>query len=376
MQSAGKSITSILIGIAIDQQMIHGVEKKVYKLFPEYEGTRWVDNKYDINISHLLTMTAGLDWDEVSTPAFTDSRNTLYQMGRSDNQIEFVLQREAIESPGERFNYNGGLSILLGGIIQNVSELSSDTFAEEYLFSLLGISRYRWYKYNNKFVATNGGLFLTSRDMAKIGYLMLKGGKWKGRQIVSRNWVYESTIRHVTPDSVIADGYGYHWWCSKGEINEQIIKAFYAAGHGGQFIFVFPSLDLVAVFTSKVYDNPRGILRPFLILNKFIIPAIMASAPKPKAIVLDAAILDKYVGKYKTKNSGIKFNITRKHDKIYLKFSLIDKTELFPIAENSFLGTSKYTGDFQINFVEKEKGKSKYAIVHFAFRNWRFDKLN
>jgi CubicO group peptidase (beta-lactamase class C family) len=139
LHSVSKSITSILVGIAIDRKMIPNVNKQVYEFFPNYIDTRWVDQKYDITLEQVLTMSAGIDWDERSKP-LTNSRNDIVALVfYSDDWIRYVLNKELVELPGERFNYSGGLNILLGGIIKESSGLYADKFAERYLFGPLNI---------------------------------------------------------------------------------------------------------------------------------------------------------------------------------------------------------------------------------------------
>ena len=226
MYSASKSITSILVGIAMDQKMIPNVDQKAYAFLPEYKGTKWVDQKYDITLKHVLTMSAGIDWEDWKYPHH-DARNSTGAMVRSGDWIKFVLDRDVIERPGGRFNYSDGLTMLLGVIIKNFTGMYADEFAEKHLFTHLAISDYSWTNSPGGSVITAWGLSLKPRDMAKIGYLFLKNGRWNGKQIVSQKWVNESTKAHLTqahmPDFALGSGYGYQWWCGKTNINNQVI---------------------------------------------------------------------------------------------------------------------------------------------------------
>ena len=372
MHSVTKSITSILVGMAVDRKMIPSVDKKVYEFFAEYKGTSWIGQKYEIDLRDVLTMTAGLDWDE-TTYSYFDSRNTLEEMFQSSNWVKYVLDRKAIEPPGERFNYNGGLTLLLAAIIRKVSGLYADKFAEQNLFGPLGISDYYWHKHPDGTINSFGGLSLRLRDMAKIGYLFLNGGKWKGKQIVSQKWVNESTREHIATGG--GYGYGYQWWRGKAVISNQVIEAFWAWGRGGQLIFVSPSLELVVVFTSESYANPGGEFRPFLILTTYIIPAQLAQVPLRKSIKLDPEVLDKYLGEYKFTHGDEIITIFRQGDKLYAKASDGDIDELLPASEDQFFGTAKDIGDFLVNVVRDERGAVKHVIVHFAFRRLQLDKI-
>lgn len=370
LASVSKSITSILIGIAIDQKYTAAVGTTAYEFFPEYTGTKWIDQKYPITLQHILTMAAGLDWD-ATRYSRRDPRHTTHQMYASGNPIKFVLQRDLIETPGEKFYYNSGLTILLGGIIKNASGLSIDKFAEQYLFSPLGISDYRWDKFPDGNIQTDGGLSLRPRDMAKIGYMVMKNGKWKDRQIVSEEWIIESTKNHI---DALGIGYGYQWWIGQTPINNQTIPVLFASGHGGQKIFILPEFDLVAVFTSRVF-NSKGHSAPEGFLLKYIIPSIVPSTSPQKAITLPPEILNQLTGKYEAKAHGIVAPVFIEKDKLYTRTSFWDKVELIPKSETQFFGNSKNIGEFQIDFIKDKQGNVKKSIVYLGFRGLEFDKI-
>ena len=276
LHSVTKSVNSILIGIAIDQRLIGGVDEKLSAVFPEYAGI-FADHKRDpIQMKHLLTMSAGLSWDEWTKP-YSDPRNDLAVMDRSQDRIQYVLSRPVVAEPGAKFDYNGGLSFALGEIVRRRSGMRTDKFAEQYLFGPLGITNYSWWKYPDGAVDAGGGLVLRPRDMAKIGSLFLNGGRWLGRQIVSESWVSNSTKNYVDtrqfPSWIKADGYGYQWWLRSFQVNGQTIPSYHAAGRGGQFIFVFPSLQMVVVVTGW-NDNELGV-QPFDMLPRYIVPAVI-----------------------------------------------------------------------------------------------------
>jgi CubicO group peptidase (beta-lactamase class C family) len=315
-------------------------------------------------------MSAGLDW-EANKYSRRDPRHTTYKMYESGDPIGFVLDRDVSGPPGKEFYYNSGLTILLGGIVKNTSGLYIDDFAGQYLFSSMGISDYHWDKFENGNIQTDGGLHLRPRDMAKIGYMIMKNGKWKDRQIVSGEWVAESTKRHIDARGI---GYGYQWWIGKTEINNQAIKVLFASGHGGQKIFIIPELDLVAVFTSRVF-NSKGHSRPEGFLLKYIIPSIVPSAAPKKAIKLSPEILDALTGKYETKAYGIVAPIFRDGDKLYTRTSMFDRVELIPVGNTQFRGNSKNIGEFKIHFIKDERGNVTQCIAYIGFRGIQFDKI-
>ena len=272
--SVTKSVTSLLLGIAIDQQLIPSVEEKLATFFPEYADIFAERTKANFRLQHFLTMTANLAWDEWTHP-YTDARNDHSLLDRSPDPIRYVLERPVVGMPGTQFVYNSGIAITLGEIIDKVSGLRADQFAERYLFAPLSISDYYWWKYPNGAVQTGGGLQLRSRDMAKIGELVLQGGRWQGKQIVSEAWIKESTTPHVRtgrPPRESAPEYGYQWWLGTFRVSERVIASYSARGRGGQFIFVFPDLQLVAVFTG--WNDNALWLQPIEMLQQYILPAV------------------------------------------------------------------------------------------------------
>jgi len=272
--SATKSVTSVLIGIAIDRHLIRGVDEKVSTFFPEYADLFADREKDKLRLRDLLTMCAGLSWDEWTVP-YSDARNSYIQMLRSPDPIRFVFEQKVVAPPGTRFDYSSGISLALGQIIRKVSGLAVDKFAERNLFEPLGITDFYWSKYPDEIVQTGGGLFIRPRDVAKIGQLYLDGGRWNGKQVVSQKWIKESTVKHVSasliPKAVRADGYGYQWWLSSIPNGEHAIDTYSARGRGGQFVLVAPAERLVVVFTSPP-ENPLT-FQPLDLLQRHILPA-------------------------------------------------------------------------------------------------------
>jgi CubicO group peptidase (beta-lactamase class C family) len=191
--------------------------------------------------------------------------------------FRYVLERPIATTPGTKFVYNSGISLMLGEIIYNASGLRADKFAERYLFSPLGITNYFWGKAPNGVVNTLGGLALRPRDMAKIGYLFLNGGRWQGKQIVSEKWVKESTKQQIgasqLPTWFLADGYGYQWWLGSFHVCGQTVESYSARGRGGQFIIIFPTLQMVAVFTG--WNDNELLRQPLDMLQRYLLPAAM-----------------------------------------------------------------------------------------------------
>ena len=245
LQSATKSISSLLIGIAIQEGYLQGVDQKMVDLFPDYRMANLDSRKKDITLEHLLTMSDGMDWHELDYP-YQDPRNTLGQMWNSRDFIQFVLDQPMARDPGESWSYNSGTSILLGGILEEATGQDLLAFANTHLFEPLGISDVTWTKTRGNHYHTDGGLYLTPRDMALIGNLMLRNGTWGTSQIIDSEWIARSTEKNYQADS--GKGYGYQWWTMADGI-------YLASGHYDQKIYVIPQADMVVVFTGNIPDT-------------------------------------------------------------------------------------------------------------------------
>ena len=262
LQSVTKSFSSTLIGIAIRQGLISDVQQRMVDLFPDYTIANMDARKERITLEHLLTMSEGMDWHELDYP-YDDSRNTLGQMWTSKDAVQHVLDRPMAREPGDSWAYNSGTSILLGGIIEQVTGSNPASFADRYLFKPIGITGFYWAKTTGGHYLTDGGLHLLPRDMARLGYLMLHDGTWDGQEIVSADWVAAATREHYQTTS--ADGYGYQWWTVPSS------QAYRATGHYGQMISVVPEADMVVVFTANIPDGdpyPQDAL-----VFRYILPA-------------------------------------------------------------------------------------------------------
>lgn len=254
LQSDSKSVTSLLVGIALGQGKISSVGQPVLSFFPEYRKIRNVDErKSAMTLRDLLTMRTGLDWSE---DPYTGS--PLFQLNTCGcDWLKFVLDWPMRETPGTRFEYNSGGVILLAGVIRNATGIPTDSFAQRYLFDPLGITQARWvYGEPDNLPHTGGGLYLRPRDMAKIGYLMLRNGRWENQQVVSTDWVRESTSHAVRYPRTFASrptDYGYLWWLlnvDEGAPTEDG-DIYTASGAQGQWIFVIPKYDMVVVSTGN-----------------------------------------------------------------------------------------------------------------------------
>jgi CubicO group peptidase (beta-lactamase class C family) len=267
LASVTKSFTSALIGIAIDQGYIEGVENVVFDFFPEYQDLQ-DEQKDKTTLEHLLTMTSGIEWNEMEVP-YSNLSNDLVMLFQVSDPIGYILEKPLVAKPGDEWYYNGGNTNLLAEVIREATDLRMDEFAEKNLFSPLGITNYEWDFINPDMIHASGNLKLRPRDLAKFGYLFLNGGEWDGKRIVSEEWVGESTVERISLSTSV--GYGYQWWQSRYRSGSNVFEAFHASGWGGQSILVFPDLDMVVVFTG---GNYMGVEPTDEILTQYILPAV------------------------------------------------------------------------------------------------------
>ncbi len=234
--SMAKSVTSALIGIAIEQGRIASVDEPLSTWFPEWAGTA----KGAITLQDALHMESGLDWNEDYNVSAIE-RSDIIRMGLSADQLDYARSRPIAAPPGTRFHYSSGDTMLLSGVLQAATGMPADEFARRYLFDPLGIRQVEWWRDAEGHTLTYCCLDMPSRDFARIGLLYLRGGNWNGTQVLAESWVRASF--EPTEDS--DGGYGNMWWT--GTMPEVEGRIYYAVGFDGQWTYVIPSLDLVVV---------------------------------------------------------------------------------------------------------------------------------
>ena len=279
IRSISKSVTSLLVGIALDRRLITDLDAPVFSFFPEYGDLR-TPEKDRMTLHHLLTMSSGLAWDETSV-AFTNPSNTYSQMEIAPRSDRFVLAQPLAAPPGTVFNYNSGGAELLGLILRKVSGKRLREFVKETLFDPLGIEDWEWEGSSGFNPAAASGLRLRPRDLAKIGQLVLERGKWQGRQIVSSSWIEDSTTPRLSgsdtammfyrPEGI--SSYGYLWWLGRSPPEHPERDMIAGGGYGGQRVFILPSLGAVVVTTAGVYGDKASGMTALTTLNEFVFRA-------------------------------------------------------------------------------------------------------
>lgn len=257
LASVTKSVTTTLVGIALDRGALASVRQPVFDFFPEHADLLDSDpRRRSMTLEHLLTMQAPIVWNDEVVP-YSDSTNDLVRMFNVPDPIRYALSRPLYAAPGALFDYCNASTNILGDAVRRATGRRLDHFADTVLLAPLGITTRRWYRMSADLVLASGDLELRPRDMAKLGQLFLNRGTWNGRKVVSAEWVDRATARIVRPgpEHAWADWYGYGWWHWDLKAGGRVWPAYMASGWGGQWIVVVPSADLVFVSTGGNYDR-------------------------------------------------------------------------------------------------------------------------
>jgi CubicO group peptidase (beta-lactamase class C family) len=243
LASVTKSITATLVGIAIGQHKLRGVNQPLVPLFAQRSVANRDARKDRVTLEHLLTMTSGLN-------CVASHEVTLAEMMRSSDWVQFMLDRPMSDEPGSRYEYcSGGMHLLSAVLAQATGENTLD-FARHELFGPLGIEEVGWPADPHGIPHGWGDLRLQPRDMAKIGYLWLHGGRWEGLQLVPADWMTAATQVHSHPGLTRGQEYGYGLWIYP----RRTPPIFEGLGRGGQRISVVPAQNLVVVFTGGTFE--------------------------------------------------------------------------------------------------------------------------
>jgi CubicO group peptidase (beta-lactamase class C family) len=281
LRSASKSIVGLLYGIALAAGKVPTPEQPLTNSFPEYSDLFADPGRSQWTVHHVLSMTMGTDWDELSI-AYTDPANSEIAMDRAPDRYRYVLGRPIVMEPGKRWTYNGGATALLGRIITAGTGKSLHDFAREVLFDPLGIGPTDWFKGKDGELIAASGIRMTPRDLARIGQLMLRGGVWDDRVVVPAEWIARCTSPVVPIDEVRE--YGYQWYLGRVGFetpaaprwNRSRLERYWsAAGNGGQRLLVFPGLDLLVAVTAGNYDAPDQSVPPMRIVREVVLPALL-----------------------------------------------------------------------------------------------------
>jgi CubicO group peptidase (beta-lactamase class C family) len=281
LRSASKSVVGLLYGIALAAGKVPPPEQPLAQSFPEYADLFADPARGRWTVHHVLSMTMGTDWDELSVP-YTDPANSEIAMDRAPDRYRYVLERPIVMEPGKRWVYCGGATALLDRIIAKGTGKSLHDYAREVLFDPLGMGPTDWFKGHDGELIAASGIRMLPRDLARIGQLLLRGGALDDRVVVPPEWIARCTSSVVPIDEVRE--YGYHWYLGRigfetptaPRWNRSRLERYWsAAGNGGQRLIIFPGLDLLVVTMFGNYDKPDQPVPPARVMREVVLPAAL-----------------------------------------------------------------------------------------------------
>jgi len=261
LRSVTKSVASLLLGMALGPAFEAELDRPITAFFPDREDDFGAGLE-TVKLRHVLTMTAGLEWNEMDVP-YTSRDNDELRLYFTGDPTGLILKRPVVGTPGARWYYNGGLTHLLAGIIQRRSGLGLNDFVEQKLFGPLGIEDYEWMRSriwpSSEPPSAASGLRMRARDLAKIGSLVLQDGVWAGRRLVPAGWIDASLTRYVETipwDPSGTFGYGFMWYPGRtaGPDGFRVVRA---AGNGDQRIILVPDQKIAVTVFAGNYNNFR-----------------------------------------------------------------------------------------------------------------------
>jgi CubicO group peptidase (beta-lactamase class C family) len=254
LRSVSKSVVGLLYGIALSQGKVPAPEAKLYAQFPQYADLAQQPGRDKLTMAHVLSMTLGFEWDELTVPYGRDPRNSEIAMILAPDRFRYILSLPIVTEPGTKWIYCGGATAILGYLISKGTGMKLLDYARSVLFEPMGFGATDWVLGDDGVPQTASGLRLLPRDLLKIGQLALAGGSWNGKQLVPAEW-----MKKVTTPSVVIEGprsYGWQWYIYDTMINGQKQHWVGGIGWGGQRLYVFPDLDLVVAMNCGNYSKP------------------------------------------------------------------------------------------------------------------------
>ncbi len=254
-KSLTKSVLVTLYGIALHKGYLKSLDQKIISFFPEYQTSKLSKDIGKVSIAHLLSMTSGIDCSDRQAKGFF----------RSENWTKHYIERPILYEPGSKFSYSSASSHLLSALLYKITALNVYDFAKVHLFGPLQITQSQWSHDKQGYYHGGFGLDLAPSSISKIGQLYLDKGVFSGLRLLSEAYITEVTSPQAEGGFPENDQYGYHWWIgSTGEIDY-----YYAAGLGGQYLFIVPSRDLAVTITS---DARRPHIENKKIFTDLILP--------------------------------------------------------------------------------------------------------
>ena len=283
MRSATKTLTALLAGAAIDRSLIVNVQAKAYPYFRNLQPLHNADPRKDtFTLEDLLTMSSLWECND-DNPFSTGNEERMYV---SENWLRFALElpikgfapwmTKPADSPyGRSFSYCTAGSFVAGALVERAVRKHLDAFAAEALEKPLGIAKSKWNFSPDGIAMGGGGARYTSRDIAKIGQAIADDGRWLDRQVISKNWIQAM----LTPHAQARDDaeYGYLIWRFHFALNGKDQAVWAMSGNGGNYVFILPERRLVAVVTSRAYNQRNAHAQSQELFRDFILAAMPAS---------------------------------------------------------------------------------------------------
>lgn len=281
-RSLTKSVTGLLVGAAIERKLIPNAQAKVYDYFGDRQWQHPDPRKRDISIEDLLTMSSQLECnDDNEFSAGNEER-----MYVSADWTQFALdlpirgyapwmQRPAQSPHGRAFSYCTAGSFLLGALLERATGQRLQGFAAQVLETPLGITQAQWNVSSEGVGMGGGGTRYRSRDLAKLGQLLLAQGRWQGRQVIPADWVRAMTSVHAQARED-AD-YGYQLWHFLFPVRGVQRDTWAMSGNGGNYVFVVPEERLVVVLTRRAYNTRQMHQQSHRLLTDYVLKALPES---------------------------------------------------------------------------------------------------
>lgn len=374
-RSMAKSFTGALVGLAIQDGAITSVNQPIIDFYPEHSDTVSEATR-SLTLEHLLTFSAGLDWNELALP-YSDPQEHSARMRRSDDPAGFVLARPITSEPGARWQYNGGQTTLLGIAVSRAVGQHLGQFARERLFQPLGITDVVWGNPNlyadvpelswpepvewADAVVPESSIWLRPRDFAKFGSLYLNQGRWNGEQVLPATWVQQSLRPRINkpdpliqlgPDLDVVRSYGYQWHHDTFRTPEGQLNVPAASGHGGQRIYLVPQLDLLVVQTTGQYGKRGTDFQTMKLLVDYILPWARGEFEPTNRMIewtvfaedldnwpvadLGAADLEPLLGRYRFDDTVLEARLVEGHLEIAPVLGPGDSVSLVALKDGSF----------------------------------------
>jgi CubicO group peptidase (beta-lactamase class C family) len=267
IRSAGKSVTALLLGVAIQEGYIQNLNQKVYSLFSKEKYPLINEDFKKVKLIHLLNMVSGLDAD-------SDDSTTPGNAGKwigEEEWVSYLLSIPLARKPNKKWIYADINAVLIGAVIEEKSGMSLKEFANEKVFKPLGIKEYYWYTNASNQTGGAGNLYISALDFAKLGLLVANKGEWGNKQLADANYINRLINENSTAIgnyNSLADGYGLFWYKSKRKFGNKTVEYLWASGNGGNHLVIVPEKEMVIALTSGAYGNRFPHKRAYKILGK------------------------------------------------------------------------------------------------------------